>query len=148
MKPLLLVGLFLAGLLALGAAPACALGTVRVQQADGTVKIYTNVSISIADEQMTITSSDGKGTIVLGKAACEKVGGLIRCLPYDATLQQDGAAVHIALKSGTAWFNPSSTNQGLSHSSTQIPPHGVLLAAQTKAGTYVTLTGTVDRISK
>ena len=147
-KPASLGGLFLVGLLALGAAPAWALGTVRVQQADGSVKIYSNVRISIADEQMSITSSDGKGTIVLGKAACTKVGGLIRCLPYDATLEQNGAAAHIALTSGTVWLNPSGVNQQLSHSSTQVPPHGVLLAAQTKAGTYVTLTGTVDRISK
>lgn len=37
---------------------------------------------------MAITSSDGNGTLVIGKAACTQVGALIRCLPYDATLEQ------------------------------------------------------------
>ena len=52
------------------------------------------------------------------------------------------------LKSGTVWVNPSSTTQQLTLSSTQLPPRGVLLSIQTKAGTYVSLTGVVDRIQK
>jgi hypothetical protein len=97
---------------------------------------------------MTITSSDGEGTLVLGKAGCTKVGELLRCIPYDATLEQHGESTHVPLQSGTVWLNPSSTTQQLSFSSTQLPPRGVLLSIQTKAGTFVSLTGTVDRIQK
>ncbi len=128
--------------------PAGATGTVRIQQRDGATKTYTNVRIVVQNESMAITSSDGEGTIVLGKAACTKVGELLRCLPYDATLEQHGQTTHVPLQSGTVWINPSNVNQQLTYSSTQLPPHGVLLSIQTKAGTYVSLTGVVDRMQK
>jgi hypothetical protein len=132
--------------LALPSSPAYATGTVVVLQRDGSEKTYTNVRISIRNESMAITSSDGQGTVVLGKAACTKVGALLECLPYDATLLQNGQKTHISLQSGTVWLNPSPTTQTLSHSSTQLPPRGVLLAVRTKRGTYVTLTGIVDEV--
>jgi hypothetical protein len=143
-----IVLLLLTYLLGATIAPAHATGTVRVQQNDGSVQTYRNVAIRIKNDSMSITTSDGKGTLVIGKAACSKIGALIRCLPYDATLDQGGGLTHIALQNGTAWFNPESTAQTLSFSSQQIPPHGVVLAVRTKAGTYMSLTGTVDEISK
>lgn len=97
---------------------------------------------------MAITSSDGKGTLVLGKAACTKVGELLECLPYDATLFQNGERTHISLQSGTVWLNPTKTNQRMTHSWTELPPRGVLLAVRTKRGTWVTLTGIVDEVQK
>jgi hypothetical protein len=130
------------------AAPARATGTIRIALPDGSTRTYTNVRIAIRDAAMAITSSDGQGTLVLGKAACTKVGELLRCLPYDATLLQNGARLHIALASGTVWLNPSSVTQPLSHSSAQLPPKGVVLAVKTKRGTYVTLTGTVDEVQR
>jgi hypothetical protein len=140
--------LFVSAMLAIPFARADATGTARIQQRDGSTKTYTHVHIAIRNQAMALTSSDGKGTLVLGKAACTKVGALVECLPYDATLLQNGQSAHIALKSGTVWLNPSSTTQQLSHSSTKLPPHGVLLAVQTKRGTYVTLTGVVDEMQK
>ncbi len=128
--------------------PAGATGTARVVQRDGSQKTYTSVRISIKNGSMAITSADGQGTIVLGDAACTKVGELLECLPYDATLLQYGRKTHIALQSGTVWLNPSKTRQQLSHSSTELPPRGVLLAVRTKKGTYVTLTGVVDEVHK
>ncbi len=127
---------------------ANATGTVLVQQRDGSTKTYHDVRIHVQSESMWITSRDGKGTIVLGKAACMEVGELLRCVPYDATLFQNGETRHIALQSGTVWVNPSKTMQQLTDSSTQLPPRGVLLAVKTKAGTYVTLSGIVDEIQK
>jgi hypothetical protein len=128
--------------------PADALGTARIQQKDGSVKVYKNVSIRVKDQAMALVSSDGQGMLILGKAACTKVDELIRCLPYDATLQQHGKTFHIALKSGTVWINPTSADQPLSYSSTRLPPRGVLLSIQTKGGTYVSLSGTIDEVQK
>lgn len=144
----ILVPVFLAAGVATTPGPASATGTARIQQRDGSVKTYTNVRIVVQNESMAITSSDGEGTIVLGKAACTKVGELLRCLPYDATLEQHGQTTHVPLQSGTVWLNPSNANQQLTYSSTQLPPRGVLLSIQTKGGTYVTLTGVVDRVQK
>jgi hypothetical protein len=130
------------------ALPAGAAGTARIQQSDGSVKAYTNVRIVVENGSMALTSSDGKGTIYIGHAACTKTGELIRCLPYEATLDQHGQATRIALKSGTVWLNPTESPQPLSHSSTQLPPHGVMLSMQTKSGTFVSLTGTADVMKK
>lgn len=138
----------LTGMLAALHAPANATGTVLIQQPNGSEKTYTNVRIIVWNESMAITSSDGKGTVVFGKAGCTKVGELVECLPYDATLFQNGQKMHIFVQSGTVWLNPSQTMQQLSHSSTQLPPRGVLLAVRTKRGTYVTLSGVVDEVRK
>ncbi len=147
-KKIILAAALLAGAYAVSAGPAGATGTARIQQPDGSVKTYTHVRIAVLDESMAITSSDGKGTVVFGKAACTKIGELVKCLPYDATLFQSGQRVRILLQSGTVWLNPSSTTQTLSYSTTQLPPHGVVLAVRTKRGTYVTLTGVVDEINR
>jgi len=135
---------------ALSVVPRCAsaTGTATIALPDGSMKTYYNVRIVIWNESMAVTSSDGKGTVVFGKASCTKIGDLVRCLPWDATLFQNGDKLHIPLRSGTAWFNPSPTMQQLSHSSTQIPPRGVLLAVRTRRGTYVTLTGTIDEVHR
>ena len=128
--------------------PASATGTVRILQRDGSQKTYTNVRITVRDQAMWITSSDGQGTLVFGKAACTKIDELLECLPYDATLYQNGQKRHVPLKTGTVWLNPTKAYQPLTHSSTQVPPRGVMLAVETRAGTYVTLTGVVDEIQK
>jgi hypothetical protein len=127
---------------------ANATGTATVQQSDGTTKVYKNVAIAIRDQQMEVTTADGLGTLVIGKAACTKVGSLVECLPYDATLYQGGHKVHIMLKSGTVWLNPTTSSQPLSMTSARIGPHGVIVSATTKRGTYFSLTGTVDRVNK
>jgi hypothetical protein len=127
---------------------ASASGTVRIQQPDGSTKTYTNVRIQANQENLALTSSDGKGTLVFGRASCTKVGELLECLAYDATLFQNGEKTHIALKNGTVWYNPSDTTQTLSNSSTQLPHHGILLSAESKRGTYVTMTGVLDGVLK
>ena len=129
-------------------APAKATGTAVIVQPDGASKSYPNVRVAIWNESMAVTSSDGQGTVVFGKASCTKVGELVRCLPWDATLFQNGTKLHIALKSGTLWLNPTSDYQSLTNSSQKIAPHGVLMAVRTKRGTYVTLTGVVDEVHR
>jgi hypothetical protein len=129
-------------------APVGATGTARVQHPDGSVKTYTNVRININQQSMTLVSSDGVGTLYIGHAACTKQGELIRCFPYDATLDQHGTRTHIVLQGGTVWLNPTSEKLPLPNSSTQLPSHGVLMSMHTKAGTYMSLTGTADEIQK
>lgn len=138
-----------AGIVAMPLAPANATGTVVVQQRDGTTKTYRDVRIAIEDQAMAITSADKKGTLVLGKAACTEIGELVKCLPYDATLLQNGLKVHIPLKvGGTVWINRGTTRQQLPRSSEELPPRGVLVAVTTVRGTLVSLTGVVDEVQK
>ena len=65
-----------------GAAPALADGTVRVTQNDGTLQVYPNVSIRVVDKTLRVTSADGKGTLIVERAACSYTGELLRWLPY------------------------------------------------------------------
>ena len=125
-----------------------ATGSARVQQYNGAVRTYSNVRIVIENKQMTITSADGVGKLVFQKAACESIDGLVRCYPYSAVLYQRGESRQIQIDRGTAWLNPGSVKKQLPRSSTQLPPHGVLLSIRTKAGTYVSLTGTVDQLKR
>src|SRR5581483_2292442 len=59
-----------------------ATGTVVIAHPDGSTKSYANVRIAIWNESMAITSSDGQGTVVFGKASCTKVGELVQCIPW------------------------------------------------------------------
>lgn len=128
--------------------PSKATGTATVQQHDGSTKTYTNVNVRLAREELALTTSDGVGTLVIAKAACEKVGALVKCLPYDATLFQNGEKKRITIVSGTVWLNPTMSKQLLPSSSAQIRPHGVLIAATSKAGTFISFAGTVDQIQR
>jgi hypothetical protein len=145
---MLLSPVFVAPLLGLTICAVNATGTARIQQRDGAVQTYRDVRIRIADKSMSITSSDGKGTIVISKAACSTIGELVRCLPYEAVLDQGGGTKPIAMQTGTVWLNPSGAKQQLPQSSMQLPPRGVLLSIRTKAGTYFSLDGTVDEVKK
>jgi hypothetical protein len=147
-RQILLAFTFLTGIAAIQIGAAGATGTVRILQRDGSQKTYTNVRVTVRDQAMWITSSDGRGTLVFGKAACTRIDQLLECLPYDATLYQNGEKRHIPLKTGTVWVNPTKTKQPLTLSSTELPARGVLLAVETKAGTYVTLTGVIDEIQR
>jgi hypothetical protein len=144
----LIVAGFCSVALALASVPAGATGTVRIVQRDGSAKVYRDVTIRVKPWAMALQTADGQGTLVIGKASCTKIDELLRCLPYDATLFQHGESHHIPLANGTVWINPTHQVQPLSYSSAHLPGHGVLLSLQTKAGTYVSLTGTIDEVQR
>lgn len=123
-------------------------GTVRVQQTNGTVQIYNNVAIDIVGRTLRLTTADGKGTLVIDRAACSYSGEIQVCLPYQATLRQRGTSNPINIAKGTAYVNLTGVKQQLSLSSTQLPSRGILMAIRTKAGTYLTLTGEIDQVPK
>jgi hypothetical protein len=138
----------IAGVLAPSAIPADATGTVQVRQSDGSSKTYKTVTVKVNASNMAIISADGAGMFVIGKSSCSRFGELVRCLPYDGLLYQYGRSYHIALKNGTLWVNPTQSKQKVPSTSTQLPPRGVLLSMRTKAGTNVSLNGTVDEMQK
>lgn len=132
-----------------GAHAADAKGTVRVQQDDGSVQVYDNVTIRIiGDHALTITTADGKGTLLIERAACSYAGALLVCLPYSMSLEQNGTSKLLDFQRGTTYFNFTSEKQPLPLSSTTVPPNGVLFAMNTKIGTYVAVSGTIDERKK
>ncbi|MGB6986869.1 MAG: hypothetical protein WBD74_12915 [Candidatus Aquilonibacter sp.] len=136
-----------AALLFLGAlGPALAAGTLRIQESDGSVRTYTNVSVKVVHQTLRIRSADGKGTLIVNQAACSFVGKIQRCYPLKVSLEQSGATKPIDLKRGTIYVNTSGDVQQLPLSAQQLPSHGILLSFVTDIGTYVTMTGKVDGI--
>lgn len=149
MRKALEVALMAASLAASACGWASATGTVLIQQKDGSIRTYENVLVRIRNAELAVTTATGDGTLVIGKDACAAVGKLLKCLPYDATLYQNGGKFRIALKpGGTVWLNPTASKQPLPHSGAGLGPRGVLMSITSKKGTYVSLTGTIDEIRK
>jgi hypothetical protein len=128
---------------------ANATGTVLIQQKDGSIESYDDAFVRVWKGELIVTSDDGDGTFVIGDDACAAVGKLMKCLPYDATLYQNGGKFHIPINpGGTVWLNPTSEKQPLPQSGAGLAPHAVLLSFTTKKGTYISLTGKVDEIKR
>ncbi len=128
------------------AAPAGATGLVRVQQSDGSVQTYPNVTIRYSKDSkaLTITTADGLGVLTVDQAACSYVGAIYRCLLTKMSLTQNGTTQPLDFKTGTIYANTTEGNQNLPLSSQVVPPKGIVMALQTKAGTYISMTGTID----
>ena len=127
---------------------AYAKGTINVQQNNGSVQVYHDVTIRVAHKALRVTTADGKGTLIIDKAACSFVGELQSCLPYSIKLEQGGVVKPLDFKRGTVYVNLTGDKQQLPYSSTQIPPQGILLSLQTKIGTIVNLSGVIDQVIK
>jgi hypothetical protein len=128
------------------ATPASAFGVVRVQQKDGSIQEYPNVTIHYSKDAkaLTITTADGKGTLTIDQAACSYVGEVYRCLLTHMTLTQNGQTNPLDFSRGTIYANTTGRNLNLPLSSQIIPPRGIVMALTTKAGTYISLIGTID----
>jgi hypothetical protein len=127
-------------------AQAGATGTVRVQQKDGSVQTYDDVSIRVKHNTVRIGSRDQKGVLVIDRAACSYVGELLRCLPTSFRLVQTGQTKTIQLINGLLYANLTDAPQQMTLSSTQIKPHHVMLTLHTLRGTYITVHGLIDEM--
>lgn len=123
-------------------------GTVRIQQANGGVQVYDNVKIQILHQTLNVTSSDGKGTLIIYRAACSYQGEIMACLPTGVTLVQGGDVSPIKIVSGTVYVNNTDGAQTLSLSTMQVPAHSIVMALKTGKGTYITMNGTIDKVAK
>ncbi len=134
--------------LALGAAPASAMGTVVIRQADGSTNTYDDVAIKVIHNALYMTTRDGKGTLVINRAACSYQGDLMICFATSATLVQAGKTSAIDLKHGTIYVNSTDEPQQMLLSTTKVPSHSILLSFSTNRGTYVSLSGRIDKVVK
>ncbi|HEV8022782.1 MAG TPA: hypothetical protein VGP41_16020, partial [Candidatus Lustribacter sp.] len=123
-------------------------GVTRIQQADGTVQYYPDSRITFRkdDRTLKVTSADGKGSMILEQAACSYVNALYRCfLTQVSYMGANGQEHPIDFERGTAYANVTSDRLTLPFSSQTVPPDGILISMKTKRGTYISVTGTVDK---
>jgi hypothetical protein len=133
---------------AFGTTAARAAGTVTIVQADGHTDVYHDVVIKVIHSALFMTSADGKGTLVINRAACSYQGELMVCLPTGATLVQAGQTSSLDFKKGTIYVNSTDDPQQLALSTAKVAPHSIVLSFTTKRGTYVSLSGRIDKVVK
>jgi len=143
-----LCGFAAAFAVALCAAPSPARGVVRVQQSDGAVKYYRNAKLHLHGNTLRIVSADGWGTIVIKHAACMTIGQVLRCLPDSVALDQNHVTRPLAFTRGAMYVNTTGDAQALPHSSMQLSPNSVMLSVLTARGTYISVRGQLDEVTK
>jgi hypothetical protein len=121
-------------------------GVTLIQQADGSVQTYVDVSIRMVGQTLWLRSADRKGVLRIVTGACSFTGSIERCLPYAVTLIQDGKNRHIAILHGTVFLNLSNSAQRLPLSSEELAPRTLLALWRTVRGTYVTIKGKLDEV--
>lgn len=126
---------------------AGATGTVRVQQSDGTVKTYDDVSIRVRHNTLRIGSKDQKGVLVINRAACSYVGELLRCLPTSFQLVQSGDTKTIDLIDGLVYVNMTDQPQPMKNPAMQMRPRDLWLTLHTMRGTAITIHGHIDEMT-
>ena len=132
--------------LALGGAAARA-GTVTIQQTDGSTQTYSDVVVKVIHNILYVSSADGKGTMIISRAACAYQGQILVCLPTAMTLSQNGAVNPIKLRKGTLYVNLTDQTQQLAASTMKMSPHSIILSMETKVGTYVNVSGAIDKVT-
>jgi hypothetical protein len=136
--------------LAAVAAPSAALasGTVLIQHAGQEPQSYPGARVAIIHNTLNVTSADGKGTLIITRAACSYQGDVYVCLPTAVTLVQGGSVNALDLHKGAVYANMTGSTVRLPLSSTQLPPNGILMTLVTDKGTYINLSGTIDKVTK
>jgi hypothetical protein len=127
------------------ALPAAADGVARVTKIDGSHQVYQNVLIRLTKRiRLTITSADGRGSLIVDEAACSYEGTLEHCLLIGVSLNQDGVTNPLTLQSGTALVNLTAKAQPMPQTTQTFPPYGIVLSLTTKIGTHILVSGTID----
>ncbi len=140
--------LALVAVFACGASPARAGGTAMIAQIDGSLDKYDNVSAAIIHKNLFVTTHDGRGTLVIQRAACAYQGQLMVCFPTAVTLVQAGGSKPLDLRDGTIYLNLTDSAQPLALSTTKVAAQSVLLSFTTKRGTYVSVSARLDKVVK
>jgi hypothetical protein len=127
---------------------ANAQGTITIQHSGQNAETYARVAIKVIHNTLNVTSEDGAGTLIVTRAACFYQHELFVCLPTAVTLVQSGGVHALDLHRGTIYTNLTSGMLSLPHSTTQVPPNGVVMSLLSGKGTYINLVGTIDKVVK
>jgi len=131
---------------ALAPSVARASGTVTIQQAGGHTDVYNDVVIKVIHGALFMTSADGKGTLIIQRAACAYQGQLLVCFATGATLVQAGKTSPLDFQKGTLYVNSTDDPQQMLLTTTKVPPHSIVFSFTTSRGTYVNLSGRIDKV--
>jgi hypothetical protein len=130
------------------ASGASAQGTITIQHSGQSAETYERVAVKVIHNTLNVTSEDGKGTLIVTQAACFYQKELFVCLPTAITLVNPGSVHALDLHRGTIYSNMTDGMLTLPHSTTQIPPRGIVMSLLSGKGTYINLVGKIDKVIK
>lgn len=127
-------------------ATAGATGTLSIHRSTGSSSSYNDIEIKVFSGSLFLTSNDGRGTIVITRAACSYQGKILVCYPLFAALVQGGESSALNLKSGTIYFNDTNEDQQLSSSTRKLPANSIMAALSLRDGTLINAQGQMDEV--
>jgi hypothetical protein len=130
------------------APPASAAGTTRVEQTDGSVQIYQDVSMRLDGPTIWIQNANHKAMLEIKTASCSFDGKIKRCFPSTFSLHRQDGTHAIAVAWGTVYLNLTDATQPLPLSSKDLPAQSLLVLVRTERGTYISVRGTIDKVTQ
>jgi hypothetical protein len=122
-------------------------GTARIQQSDGSIKVYRDVRLVLTRWTLWVRTADRQGVLEVVSQACSFENQIQRCLPFKLTLHQAGKRLPIALEYGTVYMNFSDAVHRLPHVADRLGPGEALVLLRTRRGTYVSVAGRLDGVT-
>ena len=130
------------------APPASAAGTTRVEQTDGSVQIYQDVTMRLQGPTLWVQSANHKAMLEIKTASCSFDGKIKRCFPSAFSLLKQGVTHAIPVAWGTVYLNLTDATQPLPLSSKDLPAQSLLVLVRTERGTYISVRGTIDKVTQ
>ncbi|MGR4065424.1 MAG: hypothetical protein ACLQPV_08245, partial [Vulcanimicrobiaceae bacterium] len=109
------------------AASVSAAGTTRVEQTDGSVQIYQDVTMRLNGPTLWIQSANHKAMLEIKTASCSFDGKIKRCFPSAFSLHRQDGTHPISVAWGTVYINLTNASQQLPLSSKQLPAQSLLV---------------------
>jgi hypothetical protein len=135
-------------LFALGAAllplPAHAQGEVRIEQRDGSNKLYPGVHIDAKGNTVTFSLENAEHTIVVAGSHCGREDGVRVCSSTDVWFDRYGVNEELRITKGYVFVNDTHKMLHVKGSRVELSPNTLLVEILTQRGTYITGRGWID----
>ncbi|MGD1065907.1 MAG: hypothetical protein ABR975_03755, partial [Vulcanimicrobiaceae bacterium] len=129
-------------LLALGAAllplPAPAQGEVRIEQRDGSNKVYPGVHIDAKGDTVTFSLANAEHTLVVAGAHCSREDGVRMCSSADVWLERYGVSEELRVTKSYVFVNDTHKMLHVKGSRVDLSPNTLMVEILTQRGTYIT----------
>jgi hypothetical protein len=135
-------------LIALGAAllplAAQAQGEVRIEQRDGSNKVYPGVRIDAKGDTVTFSLENTAHTLVVVGSHCAREGGVRVCSSADVWFDRYGVNEELRVTKSYVFVNDTHTMLHVKGSRVDLSPNTVMVEILTQRGTYITGRGWID----
>lgn len=130
------------------AVPALAVGQFTVENSNGEIDTYSNVTITHTADTLYFKPSDSNITLVINKKDCKMENSLQVCTTGDVVLRTYGVDETLDINQMFVFINPTKEKQLIQGSTVSLSPNTVLVEILTEKGTYINGMGQIDSMQK